>query len=402
MRRVDDDERRARLGRRHHLAVDARAGDVVDVARGLVALHSTDPASVFLSAAARMRAPAVADVERALYEDRSLVRMLGMRRTMFVVPADLVPVVHAGATAAIATRERRRLVQQLEAAGLATDGGRWLRALEEATLAALADLGEATGAELSTAVPGLGRQLLVGQGTKWEGYVGLSTRVLFVLAADGRVVRGRPRGSWTSSQYRWAPAESWLPRGAPVLPVPEAQAALARLWLEAYGPATAADLKWWTGWSAAEVKRALAAVAAAEVALEEGAGLVLESQVDPVAPSDPWAALLPALDPTVMGWTARRWFLADHRPRLFDRSGNPGPTVWWDGRIVGGWAQRPAGDIVYRLFDDVGADAVAAVDAAAERLAAWIGPVRVTPRFRTPLERELSAEDGPGGRTMRP
>jgi len=105
----------------------------------------------------------------------------------------------------------------------------------------------------------------------------------------------------------------------------------------------------------------------------------------------PWAALLPALDPTPMGWRERGWFLGEHGPALFDRSGNIGPTVWWDGRIVGGWAQRPRGDIVFRLLEDPGAEAGAAVTAEAERLQAWLGPVRVTPRFRTPLERELSA-----------
>ena len=87
----------------------------------------------------------------------------------------------------------------------------------------------------------------------------------------------------------------------------------------------------------------------------------------------------------------RGWFLGGHGPALFDRSGNIGPTVWWDGRIVGGWAQRPGGDIAFRLLEDQGAEAVAAVTAEAERLQAWLGPVRVTPRFRTPLERELSA-----------
>ena len=39
----------------------------------------------------------------------------------------------------------------------------------------------------------------------------------------------------------------------------------------------------------------------------------------------------------------------------------------------------------------VGADATAAIEAEAARLADWLGPVRVTPRFRTPLERELVA-----------
>jgi Winged helix DNA-binding domain len=102
VRRVGVQERRARLARRHHLAPAARAAGVVEAARDLVGLHATVPASVFLAAAARVRAPEVAAVERALYEDRLLLRMLGMRRTMFVVPVELAPVVHAACTQAIA------------------------------------------------------------------------------------------------------------------------------------------------------------------------------------------------------------------------------------------------------------------------------------------------------------
>jgi hypothetical protein len=92
-----------------------------------------------------------------------------------------------------------------------------------------------------------------------------------------------------------------------------------------------------------------------------------------------------------MGWSGRGWYLGEHGRTLFDRNGNAGPTVWWDGRIVGGWAQRRDGEVAVRLLEDVGAEGVAAVAAAAGRLQAWLGTVRVTPRFRTPLERELSA-----------
>jgi Winged helix DNA-binding domain len=105
----------------------------------------------------------------------------------------------------------------------------------------------------------------------------------------------------------------------------------------------------------------------------------------------PVAALLPALDPAPMGWQARGWYLGPHGAALFDRTGNIGPTVWWAGRIVGGWAQRPSGEVVYRLLEDAGSDAAAAVESEASRLAAWLGAARVTPRFRTPLERELCA-----------
>jgi hypothetical protein len=101
--------------------------------------------------------------------------------------------------------------------------------------------------------------------------------------------------------------------------------------------------------------------------------------------------LLPALDPSVMGWADRRFFLGEHGPALFDGNGNAAPTVWWDGRIIGGWAQRADGEIAWRLLEDAGSAAEAAVAAAAERLAAWLGPVRLAPRARgrPPLEQEL-------------
>ncbi|TQM78001.1 winged helix DNA-binding protein [Saccharothrix saharensis] len=124
-------------------------------------------------------------------------------------------------------------------------------------------------------------------------------------------------------------------------------------------------------------------VAAVEAALYE--------RRDPVPDPEPWAALLPALDPTPMGWQARDWYLpARHRPRLFDTAGNVGPTVWWNGEVVGGWAQRADGEVVWHLLHDVGADAEAAIAREADRLTSWIGGVRVIPRFRTPLEKELA------------
>lgn len=92
-----------------------------------------------------------------------------------------------------------------------------------------------------------------------------------------------------------------------------------------------------------------------------------------------------------MGRKERAWYLGEHGPALFDRSGNAGPTVWCDGRVVGGWAQRNDGEVVFRLLEEVGAKATALVEAQAQRLRALLGATRVTPRFRTPLERELVA-----------
>jgi hypothetical protein len=390
MRRIGVTERRARLVRRH---LPGRGGqaDPARVAADVVALHATDPVSVYLSALARMDGGDVPGVQRALYQERSLVRMLGMRRTMWVVPVDLVGVVYAAATRAIAVRERRNLIQRI-APVVPGDVDAWLTDVQESTLRALLARGEATAAALSGDEPRLRTSVLMAEGKRYEARTNITTWVLNQLSMEGRIVRGHPRGSWVSSQYRWAPLRSWLPDGLPEWSVADAQVELIRRWLARFGPGTIADIRWWTGLTATEVKRALSRIAPVEVELDGVTGLVSGDDLEPVTASEiPDAVLLPALDPTAMGWQRREWFLGGHTPLLFDRSGNIGPTVWWQGRVVGGWAQRKDGEVAYRLLEDVGSDGVAAVEKAAAKLAGWVGATRFVPRFRTPLERELSS-----------
>ncbi|XUL87655.1 winged helix DNA-binding domain-containing protein [Streptomyces galilaeus] len=389
-RHITPAERRARLALRHRLTGTTRAASPEEVADSLVALHGTDPATVYLAVGARLADPAdtVPETARALYEDRTLLRMHGMRHTVFVFPTGLTAVVHASTGLAVAARERASLIKDMAKAG-APDAV-WLKEVEDAALAALARRGQATAAELAEDEPRLREQWVYAAGKNYEGVHTLSTRLLRVLGVEGKVVRGRPLGGWTSSQLRWAVAPEH-----PELDVAEAQSALLERWLTACGPATEADLKWWTGWRVTEVRRALAAIGAEPVSLDEGMGYVAAGDLAPPAgPAESWAALLPGLDPTAMGWQYRDWYLAPElRPALFDYSGNVGPTVWWNGRVVGSWAQRPDGEIVWRVLDrtDVGREAEAAIGEAAERLRGWVGTTRVTPRFRTPVEKELSA-----------
>ncbi|MFD9910951.1 DNA glycosylase AlkZ-like family protein [Streptomyces sp. NPDC059063] len=171
------------------------------------------------------------------------------------------------------------------------------------------------------------------------------------------------------------------------------KAELARCYLRAFGPVTLDDLKWWTGWTLTDSRKALAAVGAEDVDLEGGGtGYLVPGDEEADGSGAPWVALLPGLDATSMGWRNRDFYLDPaHVPALFDRNGNIGPTVWADGRIVGAWARRRDGEVAYRLLTDVGATARAAVERRAAAVAAWLGPVPVTPAYRTPLERELAA-----------
>jgi hypothetical protein len=93
-----------------------------------------------------------------------------------------------------------------------------------------------------------------------------------------------------------------------------------------------------------------------------------------------------------MGWKDRDWYLGSHRATLFDRNGNAGPTVWADGRVVGGWGQRRDGSIVVRLLDRVDAATTQRIEAERRRLDVWLEGGRVTARSRTPLELEKEIE----------
>lgn len=385
-------ERRARLALRHRLAEPVRAANAEEVAGSLVALHGTDPATVYLAVGARLAEPGrtVAELDRALYEDRTLVRMHGMRHTVFVFPTGLAAVVHASTGLAIAAKARAGLIKDVTTGSDGRLTEEWLARVEASALAALARRGQATVNELTVDEPRLKEQFTYGAGRSYESAQTVSSRLMRVLGIEGRVVRGRPLGSWTSSQFRWAVAPPH-----PELPAAEAQYELLRRWLTACGPAMEGDLQWWTGWKVTDVRRALGAIGAETVSLDGGAtGYVTAGDAGPVGgPGEPWAALLPGLDPTAMGWRDRDWYLPPElRPALFDRSGNVGPTVWWDGRVVGGWAQRADGEVVWRVLDTegVGREGLAAIEVEAGRLRGWLDTARVTPRFRTPLERELA------------
>jgi hypothetical protein len=277
-----------------------------------------------------------------------------------------------------------------EAGGVGPDTAALFRELEDIGLAAIRTQGEATTAELAALDPRLGQRITIARGKVYEGSISVAQRVFLLLAVDGRIGRGRPRGSWKGTQVRWSPIERWLPEGIPHLGRDEARARLVARWLRTFGPGTREDLRWWTGWTVAAVRAALAANEAVEVDLDDGrTGWVLPDDTEPDAEPGPWATLLPALDATTMGWADRDWYLGPHRPRVFDTVGNGGPTIWVDGRIVGGWAQRPDGEIALQLLEDVGPEARSAIDAAAQRLHVWLGPERFRTVFAGPLEIDL-------------
>ena len=370
MRRMRTEERRARLGLRHRLAAETRASDPLEAARSVVALHSSDPATVFLSVWARTGGFEVEDLEEELYERRSLVRMLAMRRTLWVVPRELVAVVDAACTRTVASRERRRLEGFVAASGASDDPGAWLDEVGDAALRAVEARGEAFTSDLSRDDPLLATKVKLGIGTRWESDVSVGSRILPLLAAEGRLVRGRPRTGWTNGQYRWTAGAAWLgeepvragsERGAGRAPPPLACRVRPRDG-DRHPLVDGLDGTRGAGGAGRRPARRRRA---------RRGRPVTSSRTTSSRPAQRHRGSRSSRRSTRPRWAGRsaRWYLGPHERVLFDSNGNAGPTVWWDGRVVGGWSQRKDGEIVWELLEDVGAEAVSAVEAEAARLA---------------------------------
>jgi Winged helix DNA-binding domain len=386
--RISDDQRRARLAIRHALAPAHRVDAIEVAAERVVALHATDPATIALSAWARTDGLHEDDLHRALYDDRTLVKHMAMRRTLFVFPRAILPAAQAGASERVATQERGRLSRDVERQGLHADGAAWLAEAEQAVVEALASGRLATAAELRAELPILSGHTIVSPGKSYGGENPVGPRVLTAASAAGKIVRAGNEGGWHVSRPRWAAMDDWLGEPLDAPSVDAGTAELVSAWLRAFGPGTANDLKWWLGSTVAAVKRALVDVSAVEVQLDHGEiGWVLPGDTGEIDDPGPWVALLPGLDPTIMGWQERAFYLGPHKEALFDRNGNAGPSIWADGRVIGGWRQDAEGRVELQLLDDPGRAARRALEAEAERLTDWLGGRRVQARFPSPLSK---------------
>jgi hypothetical protein len=310
-----------------------------------------------------------------------------MRRTLWMVDSDDLAMIQSAASDRVAENERRRLTAGVVKAGVATDGAHWLDRACDAVLRHLSDNGPASSTELRSALPELAGTYDPAPGKRWGGTVPLAPRVLTVLSARGDIVRGPNDGTWTTSRPRWATTADWLGGLGVRVEAQAAAAELTRRWLRSFGPATAADIKWWLGTTMTATRRARADIGAVEVDLHGRPGYSLPDDLEPEPDVPPWCALLPGLDATTMGWFERDWYLGEHRAQLFDRNGNGGPTAWWNGRVVGGWYQDERARVWLQLTEDPGRDGRRALQRRADELTTWLDGARISPRFPSPLSK---------------
>ncbi len=387
--RITDTARRSRLMRRMHLDAASRAGSVVEAAATMVGLHATTPSTVYLSAWARVDGLTRADIDTALYDDRSLVKHLAMRRTLFAFPRDVLAEAIGALGPRITASERTNMLRDLRRSPDVDYPEGWIDTARDAVLTELAGGESLTSTELRARLPVLEGSITFGEGRSWAGKSHFGPRVLNMLDASGDIVRGPNRLDWHLSRPAWTSMKVWLGETLDAPSVHDGHRALVERWLRTYGPGTETDLVWWLGSTKTAVRAALADLGTVEVDLDGGGiGHVLPDDLGTDEACEPQAVLLPELDPTTMGFKERAFYLGDHGPEIFDSVGNGGQTAWWDGRIVGGWYRRDDNSIAIHPLEPLPADARRKLDERAEELAAWLGDGSMKIGYAAPYMRK--------------
>ncbi len=307
---------------------------------------------------------------RELDERRALVRMDAMRTSLFAVPRPLFAAVHrAFRESVLASIDRLLANYGLEPEDYTNTCRRALDCLSRRSLPAAALKKELQPLSLPAgeALP----------------------RLLARMAAEGLLVRARTRGSWKSTQFEWALLEDWLPGVDLQAPDPEqARMEAARLYLAAYGPAAAADFRWWSGLRAEEAGRTLQALAPETARLEirslTGEYLLLQEDLEALLSTPeqaPWAdgprvSLLPVWDAYLMAYRQRERYLEPAwYDRVYDRSGNSAPAILLDGQVAGVWdleEERQGLTLKAAFFESPPPGAWGALRQAAEALGAAV------------------------------
>jgi uncharacterized protein YcaQ len=352
---------------RQHLAEPAPAGAELDVIADIAGLHAQVLSSAELTLWARVGGLERGWVERALWEERTLVKTWAMRGTLHLLRSDELAR-YVGALARL--KPRHHVNSWLKYHGLTrTQADAMLAALPEVLGAApltrealAAAVAERTGEEALVEKLGGG----FGDLLKPAAFTG----DLCFAPSDGRLVRFTRPDAWLDGFARPEPSEA-------------AAADVVRTYLRAYGPAPREQFQRWFGMtSPAEAGRWIRALGdeAVEVDVEGARGWMLAEDVDAAAAAAPGGAvrLLAAFDHYVVAAPrdADAVLPAEHRARVYRPQGWLSPAVVLDGRIAGVWEHEAKGETVTVTVTPFGKPPRAlraGVEAESERLAAFLG-----------------------------
>lgn len=316
---------------RHHLA-DKNPVDLTTLCRDVCGIQAQVMSAAQMSLWARTHNLTRAEIETALYENRTLVKTNCMRATLHILGATDYPIY----IAALKRSRVRQMFGHMARFGVTEAEG---HAAKEAALKILA-AGSMTRRKLTERVLAetkLGKKARYWFEKSWWG-------VVHQGIVEGLICYGLQQ----RREITLVRVDQWLPKLKKVSEG-EAQQILLRRYLSAYGPATLHDFSKWAGLPVPEAKAAgeLLKEELVEVNVEGNAALILRDDYDQLRNSALGGQnlrLLPNFDAYLLAHVEKD-HLVDSRyyKRVYRNQGWISPVILLNGKVIGLWSiQRRA------------------------------------------------------------
>lgn len=318
-----------------HLTAESKNNNLSQIVRDTGVLHSTAIKTSYLSLLARMEKFDPDEFETALYEQHSLARIKCIRRSVFVIPADMVAPFFCGTKNMLALKPKHYepyLQMSQDEYGVVAKNITDLISGQKMSAKEIKDT-----LDFDKSLSG----------------------VINTMCDQGLLIRQNPTGGWKSNTVGYSLFSEVFPQvDLNLYDEFEAREIILKYYLDSYGPATIEDAVWWTGFRKTEVKKVFAGSEIAKIVVSglEGEYFITQNRLEKLKsfsrPEKDQTALLPFLDPYIMGYKNReRYMDMAHRDYIFDKSGNGSPTILVNGRVVGIWDfQEKPGPVVKLYF----------------------------------------------------
>ncbi|MFX0097508.1 MAG: winged helix DNA-binding domain-containing protein [Candidatus Hodarchaeota archaeon] len=360
MSEYDLDEVNHFVLRKQHLTEDSRIDDVVKIVGDIGGLHATSTSVPYLSLFARADNFNRICLDEELYQKRNLGKIRCMRKTLFIITRDMIPIAYAATRGDLERHSGKFLqsrgISSYEYQKISNHIMKTLHHKEMST----SEIRETLEANLNV------------------------SEIVNLMCDQGLLIRASPVKGWKDRRHRYSVFKEFFPEiNISELGEDKARNLLVKQYLASFGPATEKDIAWWIGVGITKIRESLDKIRdqTTEVGISgiQGNSIMLSSEGSLLRnsdiPANPTINLLPVSDPYPMGYKERKRYLHHEQyDNVFDRSGNATSTINLNGRVVGIWDIMEGKDPLIKLFffEEVKENILPTIYAKAKRIGSFI------------------------------
>jgi hypothetical protein len=353
--------------KKHHLTDSSKSDDILKITNDICGLHATSSSTLYISLFVRTNNFEKEDLNQHLYTLKNLGKIRFVRGTTYVLTKEMIPIAYSATKGIFSTLSER----YAEYHGI---NRKEYNKISKKVLELLQ-----------------GKSMSASEIKDNLGNTSKISPVINLMCDSGLIIRSTPRSGWKSNLHTYQPLDEYFP-GLDLFSIKENEARreVVKRYIAGFGPASAMDISWWTGFTKTEIRRILEEleedINQISIIGEDDRYYILNSDDRSLritrGGGKPQVTLLPGLDPYIMGYKIRDRYLDEkHFNYIFDRSGNGAASIMIDGNIVGVWdyEEKPKSLVKIYLFKKVIKDMKSEIRAKAEDIGKFIadGEVKV-------------------------